>query len=263
MSTTSSVVITGASSGIGRALALALAARGHSLCLLARRPAPLEQLAEALRRQYPGHPVRVFAGDLACREARQVVVAALSEHFLQRRLSLDALVHCAGLGTPAADLIDWQPDDLESALQLNAVAPLALIRALIPFLPIDREPARLVLVGAGIDRRVQPGTGSYGISKMALRRLFEQLNQELISYRARVALFQPGQVDTPGLRQHIDAARNRQLPHAAYLQSRLDEGDALSAEAAAKALMALLRQVPIDDFAGEQWHARQLADAFE
>ncbi|MCL7939902.1 SDR family NAD(P)-dependent oxidoreductase [Halomonas sp. ATCH28] len=253
-------MITGASSGIGRALAHALAARGQPLCLLARRPAPLAQLADQLRQQHPETPVQALAGDLTCRETRHGVVTELLDNFQQRQLSLDAFVHCAGLGTPAADLHDWQPDDLESALQLNAVVPLALIRALLPFLPAEREPARLVLVGAGIDQRVQPGTGSYGISKMALRRLFEQLTQELTPYRARVALFQPGQVDTPGLRQHIAAARRCQLPHAAYLQARLEEGSALSADQAANVLIRLLRQVPIEAFAGQEWHARQLTD---
>ena len=92
---------------------------------------------------------------------------------------------------------------------MNVTAPLALTQAFLPSLR-RAAPARILLVGAGIADRAQPGTGIYGITKKALARLFEQMITDF-EHEGRadlpaVALFQPGLVDTEGLRDHIAAA---------------------------------------------------------
>ncbi|MDR5897561.1 SDR family NAD(P)-dependent oxidoreductase [Halomonas vilamensis] len=254
------MVITGASSGIGRATAERFAAQGVPLYLLARRQAPLQALVDELTQRHPEGEFIAIAGDLAAHEERDRVIQMLTQAFDKRNLPPGAFVHCAGIGTPAADLAHWDPDDLNAALQLNVVAPLALIRALMPHLERRYPPCRIVLVGAGIDRHAQPGTGTYGVSKMALRRLFEQLTLDLTPYAASVALFQPGLADTPGLRDHLNVAAELSLPHAQYLQQRLDQGHYLTADSVGIALVSLLSDIPSEHFNGQEWHATQLLE---
>jgi len=254
------IIITGASSGIGMATAKKLAEQGKNLILIARRKAPLDAVAASLRQQHPEGVFLVIAGDLAHHQEREAVINSLQHTLRNQPCRLAGLIHCAGMGTPTNDLCHWNPDDLNAALALNVIAPLTLIQTLLPYLDEDTPPCRVILVGAGIDRRAQPGTGTYGISKMALRRLFEQLILDLAPYSASVALFQPGMVDTPGLRQHIRAAHSLALPHADYLQQRLVQGDYLTAESAGGALAILLDQVSMEKFSGQEWHARQLLD---
>lgn len=256
------VIITGASSGIGSATAETLAEQGKALILLARRKAPLEAMMTQLRQQHPQGTFITIAGDLAHRQECDAVISGLRHTLHSHSFRLEGFIHCAGIGIPTDDLQHWKPDDLEAALALNVMAPLRLIQALLPYLGDDAQAhahfCRIVLVGAGIDRQAQPGTGTYGISKMALRRLFEQLILDLAPYSATVALFQPGMVDTPGLRQHIRVASALALPHAEYLHQRLAQGNCLMPERVGGALSDLLNQVPIEEFSGREWHARQL-----
>ncbi|RUR32187.1 SDR family NAD(P)-dependent oxidoreductase [Vreelandella andesensis] len=250
-------IITGASSGIGWALAQQLAHRGHTLYLLARREAPLLACLETLQQRYPKGNFHVLPGDLIDPRQRHGVLTRLRTAI--GTSSVDAIIHCAGTGLPAANLADWHPDDLSDALQLNTVVPLALVNMLLPCMTPLPVPCRIVLVGAGIDRHVQRGTGSYGVSKMAMRRLFEQLHEELTSQPAEIALMQPGVVDTPGLRQHIRTARAMKLPHADYLQTQLDTGQAFSAETVGERLATLLDvSTSQASFSGREWRTAEI-----
>ncbi|MCA1772924.1 MAG: SDR family oxidoreductase [Halomonas sp.] len=251
-------VITGASSGIGWALAQQLAHRGHTLYLLARREAPLLECLETLQKRYPRGSFHALPGDLIDPQQRHDVMTRLKT--AMGTSSVSAIIHCAGAGMPAANLADWNPDDLSDALQINTVAPLALINTLLPCMTPLPAPCRIILVGAGIDKRVQPGTGSYGVSKMAMRRLFEQLHDELASQPAEIALMQPGLVDTPGLRQHIRTARSMKLPHADYLQAQLDAGQAFSADTVGARLATLLDATTSQNaFSGREWRTAEIS----
>ncbi|GEN26442.1 short-chain dehydrogenase [Halovibrio variabilis] len=253
----STSVITGASSGIGWALAQQLAYRGHTLYLLARREAPLLACLETLQQHYPRGNFHALPGDLSDPHQRHDVMTRLTTAL--GTSPVGAIIHCAGTGMPAASIADWHPDDLSDALQLNAVAPLALINTLLPCMTPLPAPCRIVLVGAGIDRHVQPGTGSYGVSKMAMRRLFEQLREELASQPAEIALMQPGVVDTPGLRRHIRTARAMKLPHADYLQAQLDTGQAFSADTVGARIATLIDATTTQDtFSGREWRTAEI-----
>lgn len=119
------------------------------------------------------------------------------------------------------------------------------------------------MVGAGMDKQAQPGTGSYGVSKMALRRLVQQLSVEFgtMENGPVISLFQPGLVDTPGIRRHIVKAAGLQLSHAHWLSDRLDNGECLTAEQAASALAFTLNQTPQSDFQGAVFNAPELVDS--
>ena len=102
------------------------------------------------------------------------------------------------------------------------------------------------MIGAGMDKHAQPGTGSYGISKMALRRLVRQMSVEFDTMPDGpvVSLFQPGLVDTPGIRSHIKKAGDLNLPHAEWLAGRLEAGECLTAEQAANMLASAMVDRP-------------------
>lgn len=252
-------LITGAGSGIGRALALELASQGHHLILAGRTESRLEQVAKTIRRDTPQCEVVIQTVDLADPGSTRELATQVG-HAVDR---LEAFVYCAGVGEPAADLASLKLFDFQHALAVNVSAPLLLTQALLPVLKGGDRASRIVMIGAGMDKNAQPGTGSYGISKMAMRRLVQQLSVEFdtMAEGPIVSLFQPGLVDTPGLRAHIDKAEILALPHAAWLTSRLDAGQCLSAEQAASALAYTLKQVPESEFQGAEFKGPDLVDS--
>lgn len=116
-----------------------------------------------------------------------------------------------------------------------------------------------------MDEKPQPGTGSYGISKLALKRLWHQMPLDLAHEGwlrpPAVGLFQPGVVDTPGLRDHIGAARDCGLPHADYLQGMLDQGQAYLPGTVADAIATLLISLSTEAFAEREWRTHELVPA--
>ena len=167
-------LITGASRGFGRAVALDLADRGWTLVLTARGAADLHRVAVETG---PGHSV--LAGDVTDPEHREAVVAAVHRH---RRLDL-LLNNASALGpSPLPRLADLAPSELARVLQANVVAPHALTRLLLPALRASEG----VLVDVSSDAAVEAyeGWGGYGASKAALDRLAAVLAVEEPSLRA-------------------------------------------------------------------------------
>ncbi|MBC7183020.1 MAG: SDR family oxidoreductase, partial [Marinobacter sp.] len=221
-------LITGAGSGIGRALAVELAARGHDLILAGRTVSKLEEVATRLRAEAPERKVMTLGVELADPKSTR----DLAEQVGDTVDHLSAFIYCAGAGEPAADFASLDLIDFQEALAVNVSAPMLLTQSLLPLLK-GRDPAsRIVMIGAGMDEHPQPGTGSYGISKMALRRLVRQMSVEFDTMPDGpvVSLFQPGLVDTPGIRSHIEKAAELNLPHAEWLARRLETGECLTAE---------------------------------
>jgi NAD(P)-dependent dehydrogenase (short-subunit alcohol dehydrogenase family) len=181
----STILITGASRGLGRALARALAQRGHTLLLDARGAdalAGVEQELSALTR------VVAITGDIADSAHRTAIAAAASGLG-----GLDAVVNNAStLGpSPMPALLDYPLDALEAVYRTNAIAPLALIQALRDQL----RPGARILHGAraaGVEG--YPGWGGYGSSKAALEQLSRVLAAELPQYR--VYWVDPGDMRT-------------------------------------------------------------------
>lgn len=252
-------LIIGAGAGIGRALALEMAARGHDLILVGRTGWKLDQVADRVRTGHPTTHLTTRVVDLVDMAQCQRLCSELSATVNGIR----NVIFCAGAGEPAAGFAGLDPADLQQALTVNTTAPATLIQGLLPVMSGNHPLSRIVLMGAGMDRRIQPGTLSYGVSKMALRRLFEQLSAELIPDQGdpAISLMQPGLVDTPGIQDHMSKAALMELPHAAWLNQRLTQGDCLSAEQAALAIAYTLDDVPISDFHGQIFHGEDLVDS--
>lgn len=252
-------LITGAGSGIGRALALELAAQGHKLILAGRTVSKLEQVADTIRREGPDQEVMTLDVDLSDPTSTR----DLAHQICDSVDHLAAFIYCAGVGEPAADFENLGLIDFQEALAVNVSAPMLLSQSLLPVLKGGDPASRIVMIGAGMDKHAQPGTGSYGISKMALRRLVRQMAVEFDTMvdGPVVSLFQPGLVDTPGIRNHIEKAEKLNLPHADWLANRLKAGECLTAEQAASALAFTLSQVPESDFHGAVFNGADLVDS--
>ena len=186
-------IITGASEGFGRALAMDLARDGWELVVDARHPTPLAESADALAAL--GAPVHAIPGDVGDPEHREVLVATAEA--LGR---LDLLVNNAStLGPSPLPTLDRYPlDELERVFHVNVVAPLALIQRALPLL----RSCAGTIVNVTSDAAVEgyEGWGGYGSSKAALEQLSNVLGAE--EPALRVYRLDPGDMRT---RMHQDA----------------------------------------------------------
>ncbi len=180
------IVITGASSGIGAALARELGRAGHALTLVARRRALLEQLAAPF-----GDRVRVVERDLSDPD-RALDWFADAEAALG---PIDVLVNNAGIEntgpTVAAD-----PAECRRLLELNLVTPLLLARALLPAM-IARGRGTIVNVASVAALVSVPMQAFYGASKAGLAMFSETLRAEVAGTGVHVLTVYPGPVTTP------------------------------------------------------------------
>ena len=191
-------VITGASTGIGRASALRLSASGWTVLAGVRDPAAGERLvAEAGARTGPGSSGRLLPLALEVTDAAQVAAAAArveQETAASSRGGLDALVNNAGIaiGGPL-ELIS--AEDLQKQFDVNVFAQVAVTQAMLPAL--RRAGGRIVFVSSIGGRVAMAFTASYAASKHAIEALGDALRVELRSSGVQVALIEPGSVATP------------------------------------------------------------------
>src|SRR5262249_41443235 len=200
MSGQGAVVITGASTGIGRATARYLAERGFRVFAGVRR----DEDAEALRQESAGlTPLRVDVTDRGSIEsaARQVEGALGGA-------GLRGLVNNAGIGIGAPlEFIDL--DELRRQLEVNAVGPIAVTQAFLSLIRTCR--GRVVNVGSIGGRVAQPMLGPYNASKFALEALSDSLRMELAPWGIHVSLVEPGAIAT-AIWEKTDAYAERMIP---------------------------------------------------
>jgi NADP-dependent 3-hydroxy acid dehydrogenase YdfG len=187
MSIRPTAVITGASTGIGAALAARCVREGMRVALIARTPGPLQQHAVAL-----GHDAISVPCDLtdpgAVSAAAELIMTAFGG-------APDLLVNNAGL-FQLASVDTMSPADFSAVLQVNLVGPFLLTRALLPAMKA-RGIGTIITLGSIADRTVFPGNGAYAASKYGLRALHEAMRAELRGSGVRATLVSPGPVDTP------------------------------------------------------------------
>jgi len=180
-----SVLLTGATGGIGEAIGRELATRGCTLTLTGRRTAELDRLVTEL-----GPPARGFAADLTdLAEIRQLV-----EHVGP----VDVLVACAGIDNPQ-DLADTSDEAIEEAIRINLLAPAALSRAALPFMK-QRGAGHIVFIGSVAGLVATPINSSvYAATKWGLRGLGLALRQELHGTGIGVSTVSPAGVRDAGM----------------------------------------------------------------
>jgi NAD(P)-dependent dehydrogenase (short-subunit alcohol dehydrogenase family) len=189
------VFITGASSGIGAALAREYAAQGATLGLLGRRREALDELAASL----PNPTLhRVYALDVTDHAA----LAGAARDFIAHAGGADVVVACAGVsyGTLTERLDDLPMFDKVFATNVNAT-----VATFAPFIaPMKAQdgPRRLVGIGSVAGIRGMRGAGAYCASKAAVHSYCESLRLELKSSGIRVVTIAPGYIDTPMTRHN-------------------------------------------------------------
>jgi short-subunit dehydrogenase len=190
------VVITGASMGIGRALALQWAARGATLVLSARGRDALDAVGREV--EAAGGRAIIEAGDVTD-EAHRIRLVARAE---TEGGGVDVLVNNAGRGFYSPSLaIDI--DEMRRLFELNVFAPLRLVQLAAPHL--ERARGTIVMMSSIAGVVAAPRYGAYAASKFALEALSMAMRAELADKAIRVVVIRPGPVDTP-FRAHATRA---------------------------------------------------------
>ncbi|MGB3615107.1 MAG: SDR family oxidoreductase [Elainellaceae cyanobacterium] len=182
-------LITGASSGIGRATALALAQAGFDLAVVSRSKEALDQVADEARTH--GVSVEVFPFDLS----RVDDVRSTIETIIQTCGAIDVLINNAGMGyTGRLDemsLSDWQ-----HVMDLNLTSPFLCTQAILPHMR-DRHQGTIVNIASIAGYQAFPEWGAYSVSKAGMIMLSKAFATESRDDGVRVVTLSPGAVNTP------------------------------------------------------------------
>jgi NAD(P)-dependent dehydrogenase (short-subunit alcohol dehydrogenase family) len=214
---TGAVVVTGASSGIGRACALHLAALGFRVFASVRRAEDGAALRAASSARLT--PVLLdVADETSIRAATETITAAAGA------AGLAGLVNNAGIGV-AGPLKFLPLAEFRTQLEVNVTGQLAVTQALLPLLRLGR--GRIVNMGSIGGRIASPFVGPYSASKFALEALTDALRMELRSWGVHVAIVEPGTVATPIWEKSV--ARTDRLVQALPHQAQTLYGAAFAA----------------------------------
>ncbi|MGB0652998.1 MAG: SDR family oxidoreductase [Thermoplasmatota archaeon] len=218
-------VVTGASKGIGLAVAEALAAKGASLLLVARGQEALEAAAEACRTAGAPRVVPLVA-DLTTHEGLDAVVMASVQQFG----GFDILVNNAGAGT-ARPITQVSDEEFDREIALNLRAPYLLTQAAVKVLR-RRGGGQVVNIGSGLSYFAKANWSLYAATKFGLRGFTECVRQEVAKEGIKVGLVAPGMTETP----FFD-----------HWESPPDLSQALQPADVAHAVLAMIEQGPGSD----------------
>jgi len=200
------VILTGASMGVGAATARAFAALGANLVLIARGRDKLEALAAELERDFGNHEqVMIEVLDVTDLEG----FGALLERVRTRFGNIDVLVNNAGLHARGA-VASVAVEDIGRMVDVNFKAPLMATRMVLPDLQQSQRPA-VINVASLAGRTPVPGSATYSATKFGLRAFSLALAEELRGSRIRIACVSPGPIDTGFIMDDIDAVSNLTL----------------------------------------------------
>jgi len=179
-------IITGASKGLGKAIAEKFAAGGYNLYLCARNRAALEETAAGIRSGFPGISVEIAAFDLAEKEqARQ-----FGQWILDKGISIDVLVNNAGQFIPGSIHAE-EEGTLEKMISVNLYSAYHLTRVLLPGM-MAKKKGHIFNICSIASLQPYPNGGSYSISKFALAGFSRNLREEMKPFGIKVTALYPG-----------------------------------------------------------------------
>ena len=183
---TKKILITGASKGIGEAIAQRAAEEGHDLILTARNSLELAGLKSEIQHQAKSLQVDIFPSDLSTREGTQKLI----EHMVQHHKDLDVLVNNAGIFTPGL-IQNGSEEDFELMMQVNFYAVFHLTRGLLPAM-ISRSKGQIINICSIAGQDPYPRAGLYSITKFAMQGFSRCLRDELKDKGIKVTTVYPG-----------------------------------------------------------------------
>lgn len=235
-------IVTGASLGIGRALAVELARRGARLVLNARSREALEEAAGAAAEAAPPdfHADMPDAGDAVAMVPGSAADPDTAARLVDTALAmggLDGLVHAAGVLRPGPTLWELPATHFDEVFEASVTAAHRLLGAAMPVF-LEQGHGLVVLFGSGAAEIAQPGIAAYCAAKAAEEHLVRQLAVEAPAVTSLI--FRPGVVETRMQAQARRAQGGAAEALRPVFQSWKDQGQLLSPEASARALAHIM-----------------------
>jgi NADP-dependent 3-hydroxy acid dehydrogenase YdfG len=194
------VLLTGASSGIGEALALEMAKRGAILGLLARRESLLRALVAKCERL--GTAAREFPCDIT----DEIAVSDAAEKLKNEFGKIDILIANAGIGGGAKHAKDLKPSDFRRVIDTNLVGAMNSVSAVLPFM-LEKGSGQLVAISSLAGSRGLPKSAAYCASKAGMTAYFESVRLDVKHKGVAVTIIQPGFIKTP-----LTSGRTNKMP---------------------------------------------------
>lgn len=223
-------VVTGASQGIGRTIALAYARQGASLVLASRNAHKLEETYSLVKQA--GGEALIIPTDVRNEKSVLELARITREHFGH----IDVLIANSGICPPAAPLWEISLQQWEDTISTNLTGTFLCCRAFLPQM-IERRTGSIVIIGSGTGKNPLVGCSPYAASKIALVGLTRTLAQEVGLYNVRVNIISPGLVEGELMEQVLQ--KQAEIRGVTYEQVK----------AFASRDTALKRFVPADDVA--------------
>ncbi|BAY38520.1 short-chain dehydrogenase/reductase SDR [Nostoc sp. NIES-2111] len=201
------VLITGASSGIGNACARIFAGAGVKLILAARRLERLQQLADELSKDF-GVETHLLQLDVRDRHAVESAITSLPPAWSE----IDILINNAGLSRGLDKLHEGDFQDWEEMIDTNIKGLLYFTRYIVPGM-VDRGRGHVINLGSIAGHQTYPGGNVYCATKAAVKAISEGLKQDLLGTPVRVTSVDPGMVETEfsQIRFHGDTERAKKV----------------------------------------------------
>lgn len=233
-------VITGAGTGIGAALAKEMSKENINILAIGRRSEPLQKTKfDAI------NPARIFPLSIDISKPGGIDEIL---NFIPVNDHVKYLVQNAAVGLPGL-LSNIRREDFDYAMAVNVTAPLMLSKGFLSRLNDSR--GRILHIGTGVAFNAQLGTTTYGVTKIAFHRLYQQLQVELASTNVSIANLLPGIVDTEGLWEHYRLAKEQNLPHISYFDKAKEEGSIYTAEVAGRFIKFVLTETSQEEYSNE------------
>ena len=194
------VFLTGASSGIGEALAIEIAKQGAIVGLVARREELLRGLAEKC--ESVGGKARVFACDVVDASAVQNAADALREEFGK----IDILIANAGIGGNNKETRELQPEAVKKVIDINLIGAVNSVYAVLPQM-LEQKNGQLVAISSLAGFRGLPKSAAYSASKAGMTTFFESVRLDVQQKGVAVTIIQPGFIKTP-----LTSGRENKMP---------------------------------------------------
>jgi NADP-dependent 3-hydroxy acid dehydrogenase YdfG len=197
------VIITGASSGIGEAVALRLAKNGAAVVLGARRVERLQSLAAQVEAE--GGKVSAFPCDVTKRSDLEKIAA----HALEKFGSIDALVNNAGV-MPISRLDMYDVDGWDRTIDTNIKGVLYAIAAVLPQMK-QQKSGHIISIASVAGHKINGGSAVYAASKHSVRVISEALRQEVTKDGIRVTIVSPGATQSELFEKILDPASQKRI----------------------------------------------------